>query len=91
MIKEVDQVFNNFWREIVCNGDGSLNEEQVKKELYDFYVAMENVPKVYCHITGNTLSKINYTASAVISCYEEHVQRLINEAIDDYKESVGEG
>ncbi len=82
---KVEEIFNEFWSEIVCNPDGSLNKEEVMKELYDYHFVLENVPKVYCAITNNTLSKPNYHAHAVISCYEEHLQADIDQAIEDYK------
>jgi methionyl-tRNA formyltransferase len=63
-----------FWEPIVTKEDGSLDVEQVKKELHDFYIAMQEVPKVYCHITGNRLSKILYEASVVISAADERYE-----------------
>lgn len=86
MDKKVEKVFNEFWSEIVCNPDGTLNKEQVMKELYDFHFVLENVPKVYCHITGNKLSKPNYDAQVVIDAFEEHLREETRMAIEDYKE-----
>lgn len=59
-----------FWKDIIYK-DGKLDEEQVLKELYDFMVAMQEVPKVYCHITGGKLSKINYPASTIIAVADD--------------------
>lgn len=61
-----------FWRPIVCNPDGSLNAEAVKKELHDFYVVMGIVPKVYDHVTGGRISKIMTDPDAVISEADAH-------------------
>lgn len=75
-----------FWDHIIRNEDGSLNEEQIYKELADFSFVMEQVPKVYCHITNNTLSKITYYADQVISvaddCYSEDIREHVVELAD---------
>jgi len=68
-----------FWEPIVIKPDGSIDIEQVKKELHDFYVAMQEVPKVYCHITGNRLSKILYDADVVIAAADAHYEHLYEE------------
>jgi len=78
----------DFWKEIVLNKDGSINIEQIKLELEDFYHVMKEVPKVYCHITGGMLSKINYYAADVISEADDYQQKLTEEAIEEYKENI---
>ena len=60
-----------FWKEIVCNEDGTINVEQLKKELCDFSLMIGEVPKVYCAVTGNMLSKPTYYADTVISIFDE--------------------
>lgn len=71
--KNIDyrKIWNNFWKPIVCLESGEIDIEQIKKELCDFYIAIQEVPRVYCHITNDTLSKINYPSSVVISKFEE--------------------
>lgn len=73
---DVEKIWNEFWKEIVCNPDGTINIEQVKKELADFSFVMEQVPAVYEHITGGTLSKIMYHKEVVIAKADEHYQQL---------------
>ena len=60
-----------FWKGIVCNEDGTINVEQLKKELCDFSVMIGEVPKVYVAVTGGTLSKPLYSADTVISVFNE--------------------
>ena len=67
---EVQKVFESFWAEIVCP-NGVWNLDQVKRELHDAWVMIENVPRVYCEITDNMLSKPTYHASDVISVFQE--------------------
>lgn len=81
-----EQIFQNFWKDIICNADGTINVEQVKKELADFHFVMEQVPKVYCHITGDLLSKVMYDAGSVIACADDRLNELIEEAKKDWEE-----
>ena len=59
-----------FWKDIIYK-DGKLDEEQVMKELADFYFIMQEVPKVYCEITGGLLSELKYPAEVVIREFNE--------------------
>jgi hypothetical protein len=67
--KEIKKDYKEFWKDIF-GFFGLLNFKQVKKELYDFHIILENVPKVYSYITDGTLSKSHYSASTVISEFE---------------------
>ena len=75
----VEEEWNNFWKGIVCNPDGSINIEQVKKELADFSFVLSQVPKVYCHITGSLLSKVMYQAETVIAKADEYYEQAYEE------------
>lgn len=46
---------------------------------------MEQVPKVYCHITGNRMSKVMYHADTVISVADDYFQEQLDEAVKDEK------
>lgn len=83
MSKEADERYEEFWKEIVENPDGTLNLDAIKAELHDYWFLLEQVPQVYMHITGDMLSKPNYYASAVIQVADEYTQRLIDEAFED--------
>jgi hypothetical protein len=63
-----------FWQDIIYK-DGKLDEEAVLKELYDYMIALQEVPKVYCAITGGKLSKVNYFADVVIGEYEDDLRK----------------
>lgn len=68
--KEVERVYQEFWKGIVEN-NGELDLEQVKKELFDFWQVMERVPKVYMHITGGHVSKILTDPGVVMSLADD--------------------
>lgn len=88
-MEDYEQVYEDFWKELVANPDGTLNVDAVKRELFDWYFAMGEVAEVYCHITDGALSKPNYYASGVISVADEYVDRLIAEALEDAQDSGG--
>jgi hypothetical protein len=74
--EQVDKLWKEFWKPIVCKEDGTVNVDQLKKELADFYFIMTEAPKVYYHVTGGKLSKPMYPADTVCAeadeYYEEH-------------------
>ena len=86
--KDYEKKYDEFWKDIV-EVDGVLNLDQIKRELFDFFNVMEEVPKVYMHITGNKLSKPNYDADVVISEADEYQKEYFkNEIIECLIEST---
>lgn len=71
MNKEVEKVWQEFWKDIICDENGNIDLEQIKKELYDFHIVMNEVPKVYSEITGGMLSYITYPAETVLEVYHD--------------------
>lgn len=86
-MEDYEQVYEDFWKELVENPDGTLNVDAVKRELSDWHFAMREVAEVYCHITNGALSKPNYYASGVIAVADEYVDRMIVEALEDAQDS----
>ena len=84
-LKEANKVWNEFWSDIVMK-DGQLDVNQIKLELLDYYRAMQEVPKVYCEITGGLLSKILYPADTVITNYQDFRDREFHEWFDEEME-----
>lgn len=97
--EDVIRVFEGYWLPIFLNDpDFRLVPESirmstvhqiplfVKRELYDYSILLDHVPKVYSEVTGGRVSKPNTTAGAVIGEYEEHVKKLCDQAIEDYRE-----
>jgi len=75
--------YEKFWKPIIENPDGTINMEQLKKELSDFSMVMENVTNVYCHITGSTLSKCTYHAHVVTNMADEYYQKQQDEQVSE--------
>lgn len=69
--KEVEQRFQEFWKDIVCNDDGTLNTIAVKNELSDYSFILDQVPKVYSEVTGGRLSYPNYEAETILQIFRD--------------------
>lgn len=86
---EVVERWDNFWAEMVTRRDGTVDVDQVKCELYDYWVCIDEVPKVYGEITGNAMSKPNYLASEVIGVHNERCPN-VTYLIEDIREWLRE-
>jgi len=77
-----------FWKSIIYK-NGKLDEKQIMKELSDFSIVMEEVPKVYEYITGGLLSKITYPAETIIVELEERFydKKITQDDIKDILQS----
>lgn len=84
--QEVEDNWNNKWKEIFQKEDGSIDVEQLKKELMDFSDLIHNATTVYCHVTGNRLSYPTYPAKTVIGVYEEYLEELQQYWEEDFRE-----
>lgn len=73
--EEVEQVYGTFWKEIV-ESNGELDLAQVKKELHDFHIMIEEVPKVYMHVTGSQVSKHLTDSEVVCSLADDHYREI---------------
>ncbi|WP_232355981.1 hypothetical protein [Burkholderia vietnamiensis] len=81
-----EEQWQQFWKEICTNDDGSINLEQVKKELSDFSMLLSWVPRVYMHVTGGKVSKVNTWPSVVTSLHDEHMEELVEEALQSERD-----
>ena len=61
IIKERDykKDYKEFWKYIVENDDGTLNKDQVMRELSDYSMVMENCASAYSEMTCGQISKQN--------------------------------
>lgn len=70
-MEEVEKVYQEFWKDIVENEDGTLNKEQVKKELFDFSMVMDNCSSAYEEMSGSLITKPNTYFSEVLKIFQE--------------------
>ena len=85
--EEVEKEYQEFWKDIVENEDGTLNKEQVKKELCDFSMVMDNCTKAYIEMTCNNISKPNTYFSEVLGIFREKFLN-IEYVRDDMRETI---
>lgn len=82
-MKDYEQDYENFWKEIVENPDGSINMDQVKRELHDFGTLIKNTSIVYEHVTGGLISKPLTDPYAVISEADDSYRRSCDELLEE--------
>jgi hypothetical protein len=80
---DLEKEYNKFWKDIVENDDGSLNKEQVMKELSDFQLLIDNLTDLYCYISGNACSKVLVPAKTVLGLYETVLETSTDTAYRD--------
>lgn len=78
-----ESVYESYWKSLV-EEDGVLNVDQVKKELFDFWQVMQLVPRVYCHVTGDQISKLLTDPEAVMNVADDHYAELHRERDPQY-------
>lgn len=71
-MKDYEKVYEEFWKELVTHDDGSINMDAIKRELFDFYITIQEVSKTYDAITGGKLSKPNTDSSYIIDAVAEY-------------------
>ncbi|HEY5989196.1 MAG TPA: hypothetical protein VIV12_22870 [Streptosporangiaceae bacterium] len=83
--------YEDFWKAIVENPDGSLNRDQVMRELHDYQIQMREVSKTYDDLTRGRISKPNTTAHHVIREASEVQERETKEALAEELEQLADG
>ena len=74
-----NEEYERFWKEIVENEDGSLNLEQIKKELADFSLLIGFVSKVYDTLSNGQVSKPLICPEVVIDVIESEFKKECHE------------
>lgn len=82
MKNNVEDVWSTFWKPIIVKDNGQIDLDQLKKELFDYHTIMGEVARVYCHISGNRVSKPNTAAEVLISMYDEAVTQTPKEIVE---------
>lgn len=88
-LTEVDEVYENFWKELVENKDGTLNKDQVKKELYDLNMLIKHLSKMYGRISNGMVSYPQTHPEVVIEMYEEALKSSYYDGYKDAEEDLG--
>ena len=72
-MSEVDykKEYEEFWKDIVENEDGTLNKDQVMRELSDYSMVMDNCARAYSTMTNGRISKQNTCFFEVENIFDE--------------------
>ena len=77
------QTYESFWKAIVENEDGTLNKDQVARELSDALTLQEHLTEIYGVVSGERVSKPFTLPSVVAEMYRESLTAAADEAIND--------
>ena len=69
--KDYKKEYEDFWKDIVENEDGTLNKDQVMRELSDYSMVMDNCARAYCLMTQQRISKQNTMFFEVESIFND--------------------
>jgi hypothetical protein len=84
-MQDYEQTWEEFWKDICTNKDGSINLDQVKRELHDYKRLLKNIPEVYCHVTGDSVSKPFADPKVVCDIADRYYQELYEDMyLDEY-------
>ena len=75
------QAYDAHWKHIVENEDGTLNKDQVARELSDALVIQQHLTRIYCEVSGDRVSKPFTLPSVVIAMYHDSLMEAADEAI----------
>ncbi len=93
-MQDYEERYEETWRTIVENPDGTLNRDQVMRELFDFTTVMTEASKVYEELAG--LTKPNTAAEHVLEgadrkYREQYADLLCERAYDLLGDAVDPG
>lgn len=84
--EDYKKTYQDFWKPLV-ETDGKLDQDKVMRELHDYKTVLDEVPKVYDHVTGGQIGKPNTRAEHVIAIHDERRKKEIEEALQDERDS----
>lgn len=68
--------YESFWKKIVENEDGTMNKEQIMRELADYSIVMDNCKKAYMKMTEQNISKpLTYFSEVLEVFHERYVSK----------------
>jgi hypothetical protein len=78
---DYEQVYTGHWRKLVEQPDGTLNLDQVKRELADYWMLLGMVAEAYDGVTGGRISKQMTMPVHVIDAVEERISDAERETV----------
>lgn len=78
-INDYEKTFDEFWADIVLNSLGEPNIDQIKRELHDARIFMQEGSLVYDNITGGKFSKVTTDHKYIIEAAQEYYEYVFKE------------
>lgn len=69
--KDYKEEYEEFWKGIIENEDGSINKDQLMRELSDYSMVMHNCAMAYSTMTNQIISKQNTKFSEVLGIFQD--------------------
>lgn len=88
MKDSVNHFWDNFWKGVILDEDGGIDEEQLKRELSDYSLMMIEVSKVYDEVTGGVVRDPTTSAVDVIRIHGLLMEQVIKTRIEEACEVV---
>ena len=88
-MEDYEKEYEEFWKDIVENEDGSLNKDQVMRELSDYSMIIDNCTKAYMIMSDGMISKPHTCFFEVENIFDdryikkEYVKEEIEGMIED--------
>lgn len=87
--KDYEVEYESFWKKIIENEDGTLNKEQIMRELADYSTVMDNCMKAYMEMTEQNISKpLTYFSEVLGVFHERYISKA--EMKDDLTDIIQE-
>jgi hypothetical protein len=80
--------YASYWRDIIEHADGTLNMDQMMRELADYSMLIKQVSEAYDEVTGSRISKPLTLPVHVINAVNERITEAEERAIRDLIESI---
>jgi hypothetical protein len=84
--EQLDENWNRTWKDILVKEDGSIDVEQLKKELMDYSDIISRMIHLTSEVSGNRLSYPTYTVPTILAAMKEVREEEEKDRIADDKE-----
>lgn len=82
------QEYERFWKEIVEHPDGTLNRDQIARELADALTLQRHLSEIYSEVSSGQVSKPFTLPSVVTAMYHDGLTEVRDEAIRELIEEL---
>ena len=89
-MEDYEKIYNEFWKSIIEKEEDMFDIDQIKRELADYYIILQNFRKVYLEITGQNFGNVLTDPIHIIDEFEKAKKQDMQDSIDDLIDSYEE-